>query len=120
MKRSGTRFARLGTAEWRLRGPGPLRQAVWLAYGEFRKGVAAGLQPRHNHGIPFMSDDYQGELRALGIESSPAYVRAPKGNDYVERFIRTFKEQLVWVKSFRAVKWRYWSPIRKERAGGKR
>ena len=24
----------------------------------FRKGVAAGLQPRHNHGILFMSDDY--------------------------------------------------------------
>ncbi len=41
---------------------------------------------------------------ANGIrDSDEACVRAPEGNGYVERFIRTFKEQLVWVKSFRTV-----------------
>ena len=39
-----------------------------------------------------------------GMDVSEArHVRAPEGNGYVERFIRTFEEQLVWVKSFRTV-----------------
>jgi transposase InsO family protein len=38
-----------------------------------------------------------------GIESSPAFVRAPEGNGCAERFIRTLKEQLLWVRTFRTV-----------------
>ena len=33
--------------------------------------------------------------RFLGIESSPAFVRAPEGNGCAERFIRTLKENLL-------------------------
>ena len=40
------------------------------------------------------------ELAFLGIESSPAFVRAPKGNGCAERFIRTLKENLLWVRTF--------------------
>jgi hypothetical protein len=40
----------------------------------------------------------------LGIESSPAFVRAPEGNGCAERFIRTLKENLLWVRSFDTVK----------------
>ena len=43
------------------------------------------------------------ELRFLGIESSPAFVRAPEGNGCAERFIRTLKENLLWVRSFGTV-----------------
>jgi transposase InsO family protein len=50
-----------------------------------------------------MSDDHQAEARFLGIESSPAFVRAPEGNGCAERFIRTLKEQLLWVRAFRDV-----------------
>ena len=50
-----------------------------------------------------MSDDFQAELRFLGITSSPAFVRAPEGNGVAERFIRTLKEQLLWVRTFRTV-----------------
>jgi transposase InsO family protein len=50
-----------------------------------------------------MSDDFQAELRFLGVTSSPAFVRAPEGNGVAERFIRTLKEQLVWVRTFQTV-----------------
>ena len=41
-----------------------------------------------------MADHFQNELAFLGIESSPAFVRAPKGNGCAERFIRTLKDLL--------------------------
>ena len=43
---------------------------------------------------------FQTELRFLGVESSPAFVRAPEGNGCAERFIRTLKENLLWVHTF--------------------
>ena len=50
-----------------------------------------------------MSDAFQKELAFLGIESSPAFVRAPEGNGCAERFIRTLKENLLWVQTFDTV-----------------
>ena len=47
-----------------------------------------------------MADDFQRELAFLGIEPSPAFVREPEGNGCVERFIRTLKENLLWVRPF--------------------
>jgi hypothetical protein len=37
------------------------------------------------------------------IESSPAFVSAPEGNGCAERFIRTPKENLLWVHTFDTV-----------------
>ena len=50
-----------------------------------------------------MSHAFQWELKFLGIESSPSFVRAPEGNGVAERFIRTLKEQLLWVRTFDTV-----------------
>jgi transposase InsO family protein len=50
-----------------------------------------------------MSDHFQKELAFLGINSSPAFVRAPEGNGCAERFIRTLKENLLWVRTFTTV-----------------
>jgi len=47
-----------------------------------------------------MSDDFQSEIAFLGIASSPAFVREPEGNGCIERFFRTLKEQLLWVRDF--------------------
>jgi transposase InsO family protein len=47
-----------------------------------------------------MSHVFQEELRFLGIASSPAFVRAPEGNGCAERFIRTLKENLLWLTTF--------------------
>jgi transposase InsO family protein len=63
-------------------------------------GIAAGVSLRHDHGSQFISHAFQDELKTLGIESSPSFVRQPEGNGCVERFIRTLKEQLLWLRRF--------------------
>lgn len=81
----------------------PIRQGVRQQFGKFSPGSATGVQVRHDHGRQYMSDDFQAELRFLGMTSSPAFVRAPEGNGVAERFIRTLKEQLLWVRTFQTV-----------------
>jgi putative transposase len=81
----------------------PLRQGVRVCFGAFAEGVAGGLKLRHDHGSQFIADDYQRELAFLGIASSPAFVREPEGNGCVERFIRTLKENLLWVRRFATI-----------------
>jgi putative transposase len=81
----------------------PIRQGVRQQFGAVSAGIATGLQVRHDHGSQYMSEDFQAELRFLGITSSPAFVRAPEGNGVAERFIRTLKEQLLWVRTFQTV-----------------
>ncbi len=81
----------------------PLRQGVREQFGGFAKGIAAGLAIRHDHGSAYMSDDFQQELSFLGMASSPSFVREPEGNGVAERFIRTLKENLLWVRNFATV-----------------
>ena len=47
-----------------------------------------------------MSHDFQEELRFLGVTSTPAFVAEPECTGVAERFIRTLKEQLLWVETF--------------------
>ena len=91
--RRGTRFEALE----------PIRQGVRRCFGAFGKDIARGLAIRHDHGSQYMSDAFQNELTFLGIESSPAFVRAPEGNGCAERFIRTLKENLLWVQTFNTI-----------------
>jgi putative transposase len=81
----------------------PLRQAVRTCFSAFGEGVAFGLKLRHDHGSQFVADDFQRELAFLGIASSPAFVREPEGNGCVERFIRTLKENLLWLRRFNSI-----------------
>lgn len=81
----------------------PIRQGVRRHFGGFAEGVARGLALRHDHSSQYMADDFQKELCFLGIESSPAFVRAPERNGCAERFIRTLKENLLWVRTFDTV-----------------
>ena len=67
----------------------PVRQGVHRCFGAIAPGVARGLKLRHDHGSNYMSGDFQDEIECLGIEASPA-----------ERFIRTLKENLLWVRTF--------------------
>src|SRR5262249_23287371 len=81
----------------------PLRQGVREQFGGFDKGIATGLAIRCDQGSASMSDDFQRELTFLGITSSPSFVREPEGNGVTERFIRTLKENLLWVRHFAIV-----------------
>ena len=81
----------------------PVRQGVAKHFGAPDAGAAAGLILRHDHGSNYMSNDFQREIRFLGITSSPAFVRQPEGNGVAERAIRTLKEQLLWVRHFATI-----------------
>lgn len=91
----GTRFEAIET----------VRRAVRRRFAAFERNVAksCGLRLRHDHGSQFISHAFQDELRFLGIESSPAFVREPEGNGCAERFVRTLKEQLLWLERFETV-----------------
>jgi transposase InsO family protein len=78
----------------------PVRQGVHRCFGAIAPGVAHGLKLRHDHGSNYMSGDFQDEIECLGIEASPSFVREPEGNGVAERFIRTLKENLLWVETF--------------------
>ncbi|GIW56453.1 MAG: integrase [Nitrospiraceae bacterium] len=93
----GIHVAKRGT---RFEALEPLRQAVREQFGSFSEGTALGVKLRHDHGSRFMSDDFQREIRFLGLVSSPAFVREPEGNGSIERFFRTLKEQLLWARHF--------------------
>jgi hypothetical protein len=43
--------------------------------------------------------DFQGQIKCLGSEAWPSFVREPEGNGLAERFIRTLKENLLWVRT---------------------
>src|SRR3569833_2174967 len=88
--RSGNRFEALE----------PVRQGVLRHFGRIEKDVAKGLSLRHDHGSNYMSRDFQDEIGFLGLESSPSFVRQPEGNGVAERFIRTLKENFLWVHTF--------------------
>lgn len=81
----------------------PIRQGVREHFGGFDKEIAIGLSLRHDNGSQYVSHHFQEEIRFLGIESSPSFVRAPEGNGCSERFIRTLKENLLWVKTFKTL-----------------
>ena len=66
-----------------------------------RRGAWA--QAGHDHGSNYMSGDFQSEIKCLGIEASPSFVREPEGNGVAERFIRTLKENLLWVRTFKTI-----------------
>src|SRR3954463_11046724 len=81
----------------------PIRQGVRRCFGGFAPGIGRDLAVRHDHGSQYLSDAFQQELAFLGVVSSPAFVRAPEGNGCAERFIRTLKENLLWVRTFDTV-----------------
>ena len=81
----------------------PIRQGVKESFKLFGEGVAKGLKLRHDHGSQYMSGDFQEEIKFLGIESSPSFVREPEGNGCAEWFIKVLKENLLWPRSFESI-----------------
>jgi putative transposase len=80
-----------------------LREAIRAVKGRYDTNIAKGTKLRHDHGSQFISHAFQDDLKTAGIESSPSFVRQPEGNGCVERFIRTLKEQLLWLHRFHDV-----------------
>ena len=77
-----------------------MRQAAARRFGSLDAGSAEGLVLRHDNGSNYAAADFQREIRFLGIESSPSFVRQPQGNGAAELLIRTVKEQILWTGNF--------------------
>lgn len=78
----------------------PLYDAVRQRFGDVTADVARGIACRHDWGPQYTSGHFQGALRWLGIEASPAFAGEPPCNGCAERFIRTLKEQCLWAKTY--------------------
>ncbi len=78
----------------------PLRQGVRHAFGAFGKDVARGLQIRCDWGPQYVADAWINEVRWLGMTITPSYVGEPECNGVMERFIRTLKEQCLYLHQF--------------------
>ena len=75
--------------------------AVRQQFGHLGRDAARGLELRHDHGSAFMAEDFQNQIRAWGMLPSYAFVGQPQTNGVIERFFRTFKEQVVHGRIFR-------------------
>ena len=81
----------------------PIHQGVRLAFGAFGKDVARGLSIRSDWGPQYVADAFRAELGWLGIRHSPSFVGEPQCNGVIERFMRTLKEQCVWLHRFESL-----------------
>ena len=78
----------------------PVHQGMRHAYGAFGKDVARGLALRSDWGPQYATDAFRNELTWLGITHTPSFVGEPQCNGVIERFIRTLKEQCLWLHRF--------------------
>lgn len=83
----------------------PLRMAVMRTYGSLDQHVCKGigLFLRSDHGSQYDSHDFQKELKFLGLNYSPAFVRSPQCNGIIERFHRTLDEQVFDLQVFESL-----------------
>jgi putative transposase len=78
----------------------PIHQGVRMAFGGFEKDIARGLAIRSDWGPQYVADAFRAALGWLGITHSPSYVGEPQCNGVIERFMRTLKEQCIWLHRF--------------------
>jgi putative transposase len=81
----------------------PVRQGVRKHFGGFAPRIALGLGLRHDWGPQYTARQFNAELKWLGIRNSPAYIGEPECNGLIERFMRTLKEECLYVHRFRTL-----------------
>ena len=78
----------------------PIRQGVRRTHGGYAPKVALGLELRMDRGPQYTAHQFLGELRWLGIRPTPSYVGEPECNGIMERWIRTLKEECLYLHDF--------------------
>ena len=81
----------------------PIRQGMRRYFGGFAGNVAHGSRCATTTVRKHVGSLLKGDRVPRHLESSPAFVRAPEGNGCAERFIRTLKENLLWVRHFQTI-----------------
>jgi putative transposase len=78
----------------------PIRQGVQQHCGGYRPKIAVGLGLRMDWGPQYTAHQFLGELAWLGIRASPSYVGEPECNGVMERWLRTLKEECLYLHDF--------------------
>jgi putative transposase len=81
----------------------PIRQGVKAHMDGYAPKIALGLGLRHDWGPQYTAHQFQGELRWLGIRSTPSFVGEPECNGVAERFMRTLKEECLYLHDFESL-----------------
>jgi len=81
----------------------PLRQGAREIFGAVRKDAARGVKIRCDWGPQYIADAWITEVRWLGMTITPSYVGEPECNGVIERFIRTLKEQCLYLHRFQTL-----------------
>lgn len=96
----GWHVSKRGTRHEALQAMG---MAVRQQFGHLGRDAARGLALRHDHGSAFMAEEFGNQIRAWGAAPSYAFVGQPETNGVIERFFRTFKEQVVHGRIFQTI-----------------
>jgi putative transposase len=81
----------------------PVRQGVRTHMAAYAPRIALGLGLRHDWGPQYTAHQFQAELKWLGIRSTASYVGEPECNGVAERFIRTLKEECLYLHDFQSL-----------------
>lgn len=81
---------------------GSMRAALVAEFGS-PDAVPDGLELRSDHGAQFTGGDARDLCREWNVHHTFAPIGRPTGNSVVERFIRTLKEEVLWIQDFRTV-----------------
>ena len=69
-------------------------------HGQYAPQIAVGLGLRMDWGPQYTARQFLGELAWLGIRPSPSYVGEPECNGIIERWMRTLKEECLYLHDF--------------------
>lgn len=78
----------------------PIREGVTQMHGAYAPQIAVGLGLRMDWGPQYTAHQFLGELAWLGIEPRPSFVGEPECNGIIERFMRTLKEECLYLHDF--------------------
>lgn len=95
----GWELARTGRASTAARA---LEDALLVRFGTLR-GAPPGLKLRHDNGLVFGSREYVALARDYSLTQESIAPHTPEQNGLCERFIRTFKEECVWLHTFTSI-----------------
>ena len=79
----------------------PIRQGMTTAFGSIAPKVALGVALRHDWGSQYTANTFVNEITCWGFTDTPAFVGEPECNGCAERFMRTLKEQGLYLHQFR-------------------
>ena len=79
------------------------RAGVHRSFGSIAPGVARGLKLRHDHGSNYISSDFQGEIKCLGIEAFAVLRARTRGQRRRQALHPNLKENLLWVRTFKTI-----------------